>query len=82
MLHMMICMDKFRAEFAKRMRFAREMRQLTQSQLANAAGIDQTVIAHIEAGRRMPGAENLRALCKGLVVSADYLLGLSERVDR
>lgn len=75
-------MDKFRNEFAKRLRFTREMRQLTQAQLAKAAGVDQTVIAHMEAGRRMPGAESLKAIAKGLVVSADYLLGLSERTER
>lgn len=75
-------MSKFRSEFGKRLRFAREMRQLTQAQLAKAAGVDQTVIAHFEAGRRMPGAENLKGLAKGLVVSADYLLGLSERAER
>lgn len=75
-------MDKFRSEFSKRLRFAREMREMTQAQLAKATGLDQTVVAHIEAGRRMPGAENLKSIAKGLVVSADYLLGLSERLER
>lgn len=73
-------MANFRTEFSKRVRFAREMRQLTQAQVAKAAGMDQTQIAHIEAGRRTPSTENLRGLAKGLMVSADYLLGLSERL--
>lgn len=75
-------MSKFRSEFSKRLRFAREMRGMTQAQLAKVAGLDQTVISHVESGNRMPGAENLKAIAKGLVVSADYLLGLSERLER
>jgi transcriptional regulator with XRE-family HTH domain len=74
-------MADLRKDFPKRLRFAREMRELTQAQLGRQAEIDQTVIAHFEAGSRLPGAENLRALAKGLMVSADYLLGLSERVS-
>jgi transcriptional regulator with XRE-family HTH domain len=73
-------MAHFRAEFAKRLRFVREMRELTQAELGKRAKLEQTHIAHFEAAQRLPGAENLKALCKGLMVSADYLLGLSERV--
>jgi transcriptional regulator with XRE-family HTH domain len=71
-----------RKEFPKRLRFVREMRELSQSDLAKMTGMEPSAIAHAEAGRRMPGAETLRALCKALVCSADYLLGLSERVIR
>jgi len=74
-------MADLRKEFAKRLRFAREMREMTQAQLGDKAELDQTHIAHFEAGSRLPGAENLKALAKGLMVSADYLLGLSERVQ-
>jgi transcriptional regulator with XRE-family HTH domain len=74
-------MADFRREFAKRLRFAREMRELTQAQLGKNSELDQTHIAHFEAGNRLPGAENLRALAKGLMVSSDYLLGLSERIQ-
>jgi transcriptional regulator with XRE-family HTH domain len=69
-------------EFGKRLRFVREMREMTQQQLGRAAGIDQTVIAHMEAGRRSPALQNLKQICKAATVSADYLLGLSTRVER
>ena len=74
-------MANLRAEFAKRLRFAREMREMTQAQLGAKSELDQTHIAHFEAATRLPGAENLKALCKGLMVSSDYLLGLSEKVQ-
>ena len=74
-------MADFRKEFAKRLRFTREMRELTQAELGRRSDLDQTHVAHFEAGSRLPGAENLKALAKGLMVSSDYLLGLSERVQ-
>lgn len=54
---------------------------MTQAQLGKATDLDQTHIAHFEGGTRLPGAESLKALAKGLMVSSDYLLGLSERVQ-
>lgn len=74
-------MTQFRTEFAKRLRFAREMREMTQVELGKKSDLDQTHIAHFESASRLPGAENLKALCKGLMVSSDYLLGLSERIQ-
>lgn len=74
-------MASFRNDFAKRLRFVREMREMTQLELGKKAELDQTHIAHFEAANRLPGAENLKALCKGLMVSSDYLLGLSEKIQ-
>jgi transcriptional regulator with XRE-family HTH domain len=67
-------------DFGKRLRFVREMREMTQAQLAQATCIDQAVISHFEAGRRSPSLESLKALAKAVMVSSDYLLGLSERI--
>lgn len=67
--------------FADRLRFVREMREMSQSDLGRKAGLDASAIAHFEAGRREPSFDSLRSLCKGAMVSADYLLGLSERVS-
>ena len=69
-------------EFPKRLRFIRELREMTQAQLGKASGLDPTAIAHFENGRRMPSMPNLKAIAKGAMVSADYLLGLSERTFR
>lgn len=54
---------------------------MSQAKLGELAALDQTHIAHFEAGTRLPSVENLKALAKGLMVSAGYLLGLSERVQ-
>lgn len=75
-------MTKLREDFGTRLRFVREMREMTQADLAKAAKMEPSAVAHLEAGRRLPSADTLRALCKAMTVSADYLLGLSERVIR
>jgi Zn-dependent peptidase ImmA (M78 family)/transcriptional regulator with XRE-family HTH domain len=46
----------------KRVRQARELHGLTQVALAEALGIDQTMIAHIERGTKQPASELLEAL--------------------
>ena len=61
--------------FGDRLREIRENRELSQSDLARAAGMQPSAIAHFEAGRRKPSFDNVRALATALQVSADYLLG-------
>ncbi len=63
------------SSFADRLREVREKRELSQSELARAAGMQPSAIAHFEAGRRKPSFDNVSALAKALKVSADYLLG-------
>lgn len=65
---------------ATRLRKARENHRygLSQSQVARAAGMHPSAIAHIEAGNREPCAANIVKLCKALDISADYLLGLTK----
>ncbi len=62
-------------DFASRLRKTRENRELSQSQLAQRAGMQPSAIAHFEAGRRKPSFDNVRALAKALEVTADFLLG-------
>jgi transcriptional regulator with XRE-family HTH domain len=54
------------------------MRDITQAELNKASGIDTSQIANFEAGNRKPSLDNLKKLCEGLDVSADYLLGITE----
>lgn len=61
--------------FSDRLREIREKRELSQSDLGRAAGMQPSAIAHFEAGRRKPSFDNVRALATALQVSADYLLG-------
>jgi transcriptional regulator with XRE-family HTH domain len=64
--------------FKDRLRSAREVRGLSQSELAAKAGLPASSISHFEAGSRKPSFDNLRRLAMALEASTDYLLG---RVD-
>lgn len=74
--------SSLRKDFPKRLKFVREMRGMTQSEVARKADCDPRVICFYETGQRLPGAEALCGLSKALLVSADYLLGLTQKVER
>ena len=61
--------------FGERLIAAREARDLTQTELAQRAGLQPAAIGHFERNRRKPSFANVRALSKALNVSSDYLLG-------
>ena len=65
--------------FCARLKEIRKQRKLTQQELAEKSGIPSTSISHIEAGSRKPSLENFYKLVVVLNVSADYLLGRTER---
>jgi transcriptional regulator with XRE-family HTH domain len=54
---------------------------LTQEELAERAGLQQSAISHYEAGRREPNLANLRRLVWALGESADYLLATRRGTD-
>lgn len=62
-------------QFGERLIAAREARRLTQTELAQKAGLQPAAIGHFERKRRKPSFANVRALAKALNVSSDYLLG-------
>lgn len=62
-------------QFGERLIAAREARRLTQTELAQRAGLQPAAIGHFERNRRKPSFANVRALAKALNVSSDYLLG-------
>jgi len=65
--------------FKDRLRTARHgLRRMSQVELAKAAGLPPSSIAHFEGGTRKPSFDNLRKLATALNVTTDYLLG---RVD-
>ncbi len=64
--------------FPVRLKAARQLLQINQSDLADKTGLPPTSISHFEAGSRKPSFDNLRRLAEQLNVTADYLLG---RVD-
>ncbi|MER8900767.1 helix-turn-helix transcriptional regulator [Mesorhizobium sp. M0772] len=67
--------------FNKRLREARDLRGLSQAQLAAKAGLPPASVSHFESGPRKPSFDNLKALAKALDVTTDYLLGRSETPD-
>jgi transcriptional regulator with XRE-family HTH domain len=67
--------------FRERLRAARELRGMNQSELANQAKLPASSIAHFEAGARKPSFDNLRRLAAALKVTTDYLLGRTETPD-
>jgi transcriptional regulator with XRE-family HTH domain len=62
-------------QFSERLLAAREARALSQTELAQKAGLQPAAIGHFERNRRKPSFANVRALAKALNVSSDYLLG-------
>jgi transcriptional regulator with XRE-family HTH domain len=64
--------------FPKRLKAARELRGLSQDQLAERSRLQGSAISHFETGSRKPSFDNLKRLADALGVSTDYLLG---RID-
>lgn len=58
----------------KRIRKARRFADLTQEQLAEAAGVSTSFIGHIERGTRVPSVQTLFAICRALGCSLDYVV--------
>ena len=74
--------------FGNRLREIREKRGLSQVQLVKMIakiGVIQDyksdTVGKYERGERLPSAYKLHDICVALNVSADYLLGLSDKED-
>jgi transcriptional regulator with XRE-family HTH domain len=61
--------------FPKRLKAARELRGLSQDQVAERSGLQSSAVSHFETGNRKPSFDNLKRLADALRVSTDYLLG-------
>lgn len=68
-------------DFTKRLREARQAAGLGQQDIAAAAGISKTAYSSYETGRRQPDLSRLCRLAGALGVSADWLLGLEDRLS-
>jgi transcriptional regulator with XRE-family HTH domain len=53
-------------DLGERLRYLRELRHLTQKQLADLADVSQATIAHIEKSTKDPSVETLRKLSEAL----------------
>ena len=65
-------------QFSQRLRTVRDLRKLSQGDLAERSGLQPSAISHFETGGRSPSFDNLRRLADALNVTTDYLLGRSD----
>ncbi len=54
---------------------------MSQAELAKKAGLQPTAISHFETNTRSPSFDNLRKLSDALTVSADFLMGRSDKEE-
>lgn len=73
--------DDASAIFPERLKKARSKREVSQTELAEAARLPASSISHFESGARKPSFDNLKRLAAALQVSTDYLLGRVEQMD-
>ena len=69
------------SDFGRRMADARRLVGLTQVELAQMLGVNQRVVAAWERRNVALRAEQLRSLAEALNTSADYLIGISDRIS-
>lgn len=67
--------------YFERMRAVREDKDLKQENIAQMLNIKQQQYSEYERGLRMIPINYLTEFCKHLNISADYILGLSEKID-
>ena len=65
--------------YVKRIRDLREDHDKTQQQIADYLGTSQTMYARYERGANELPIRHLIMLCKYYGVSADYILGLTDK---
>lgn len=66
------------ASLASRLVALRAAKNVTQEEVAGAAGVSRSQIANLERGRGEPSISALLRLASYFHVSTDYLLGVSE----
>ena len=67
------------AGYRERLRGIREDRDLTQAEVGHILNKSQQGYNHIEAGRAELKIDDLITLCKFYNVSADYIIGLTDK---
>lgn len=65
--------------FAERLRMIRKENKESRETLGNVLGVGVSQICEMENGKKGTTLERLVVLCKHYHVSADYLLGLTDK---
>jgi transcriptional regulator with XRE-family HTH domain len=71
--------DKIQKRFGERIRALRQLRKLSQEELAFRAGIHRTYLGGIERGERNPALKNINSLADALGVSLSELFKLGDK---
>ena len=66
--------------FGDKIRDLREDKDMNQSQLGKAVNMTQRKISYIECGKCEPSLDDIVAFCQFFKVSADYLIGIKDRI--
>ena len=66
-------------DYIKKLRDLREDHDKTQQEIANILGTSQTMYARYERGANELPLHHLITLCRYYGVSADYILGLTDK---
>ena len=66
-------------EFAKKLREAREKKELSQRDIADAIGVSQPAYQYYEKGFKFPTLPVAKRICQVLDVSLDNLVGLEKK---
>ncbi len=64
--------------FSVRLKNARELKEMSQGDLAKKSNLQPSAISHFETGKRKPSFDNLRSLADALDVTTDFLLGRTD----
>lgn len=67
------------AKFSDKLSILRKERGLSQRSVAAELGISQALLSHYEKGIREPGLDFVTKICVFYDVSADYMLGLTDK---
>lgn len=65
--------------FAKNLKAVRDSKSMSQAEFAEHLGIVQSTYSAYESGKSLPNTEILFRICDTCNISADWLIGLSER---
>ena len=67
---------KMKDSFGDKVRYLREERNISQTELGKALNMTQRKVSYIECGKYEPSIEDIVAIATFFNVSADYLLGI------
>lgn len=75
-------MNETEKTLSSRLHSARKYRRLTQEQLAERANIARAMISKYETETSVPTVDTLLSLAKALDTTTDYLLGLTDKIEK